>query len=204
MFDRQTKKFCSAVVDALPELSPNSMQRWIGDPKGLKRALRGVLCLVLSRAGTILIPAMLPILTVKEFFTTREGLWVSDRFGDNILASIKKERVEDINPAELSYYDLPGDMGDYEIREGLPDGHVFENPLFFCIHLAILLIRQWNGEEGPLLTSGYVNLFYVKGLNGKVFVVGVNRYVADGGWSVDAADLGGYRWRAGGRVFSRN
>ena len=39
MFDRQTKKFCSAVVDALPELSTDAMQGWIGNPLGLQKVL---------------------------------------------------------------------------------------------------------------------------------------------------------------------
>ncbi|HXK31237.1 MAG TPA: hypothetical protein VJZ94_00595 [Candidatus Paceibacterota bacterium] len=39
MFDRQTKKFCSAVVDALPELSEDVMQGWIGNPMGLQKVL---------------------------------------------------------------------------------------------------------------------------------------------------------------------
>jgi len=45
MFDSQTKRFCSAVVDALPaELSEDVMQGWIGNPKGLQKVLRDGLC----------------------------------------------------------------------------------------------------------------------------------------------------------------
>ena len=40
MFDNQTKRFCSAVVDALPNLSEEEMQYWIGDPKGLQKVLK--------------------------------------------------------------------------------------------------------------------------------------------------------------------
>jgi hypothetical protein len=42
MFDSQTKKFCSAVVDALPSLLENIMQKWIGNPKGLQKILAEV------------------------------------------------------------------------------------------------------------------------------------------------------------------
>lgn len=44
MFDRQTKKFCSAVTDALPEVSEDVMQVWIGNPTGLQKVLRLALC----------------------------------------------------------------------------------------------------------------------------------------------------------------
>jgi len=40
MFDKQTKKFCSAVVDALPEMDSDTMQGWIGNPKALQNFLR--------------------------------------------------------------------------------------------------------------------------------------------------------------------
>lgn len=44
MFDPQTKKFCAAVVEALPVLSEDVMQGWIGNPKGLQKVLRDGLC----------------------------------------------------------------------------------------------------------------------------------------------------------------
>lgn len=44
MFDPQTKKFCAAVTDALPELPEEAMQSWIGNPKGLQKVLRDGLC----------------------------------------------------------------------------------------------------------------------------------------------------------------
>lgn len=44
MFDKQTKEFCSAVVDALPDISEDVMQGWIGNPRGLKKVLKDVLC----------------------------------------------------------------------------------------------------------------------------------------------------------------
>lgn len=44
MFDKQTKKFCSAIVDALPEVSEDTMQGWIMNPKGLQKVLRDGLC----------------------------------------------------------------------------------------------------------------------------------------------------------------
>lgn len=45
MFDRQTKKFCAAVLEALPEVPKDIMQGWIENPCGLNRVLREALCL---------------------------------------------------------------------------------------------------------------------------------------------------------------
>ena len=148
---------------------------------------------VIAPAGTII----LPILNVEEFFTTRKGLYVLDGFRDNILGSINSDQAWDIEPREVSYYDLSMVIDDHEIQERLPDGHVFENPLTFCIYLMILLICQWNGQEGSLLTGGQNTLFYVRGRNGQVFVVRVYQ-----SWTVDAYALDGPCWHAGRRVFS--
>ncbi len=43
MFDRQTRKFCSAVVEALPEVPPEIMQGLITNPRALQKALRDAL-----------------------------------------------------------------------------------------------------------------------------------------------------------------
>lgn len=45
MFDRQTKKFCAAVVEALPpNISERVMQVWIDSPRALQDALGLALC----------------------------------------------------------------------------------------------------------------------------------------------------------------
>lgn len=44
MFDKQTKKFCSAVVDALPTVSEEVMQSWIENPSALQNVLGKGLC----------------------------------------------------------------------------------------------------------------------------------------------------------------
>ena len=43
MFDRRTKKFCSAVIEALPEVPEDIMQGWIANPRGLQKVLRDAL-----------------------------------------------------------------------------------------------------------------------------------------------------------------
>lgn len=66
MFDPQTKKFCAAVVEALPELSEDVMQGWIGNPKGLQKVLRDGLC-----PPEVVVPAPAPAPEVPLDFTVR-------------------------------------------------------------------------------------------------------------------------------------
>ena len=44
MFDKQTRKFCSAVIEALPSVPEAEMQQWIGNPRGLQKALGSIFC----------------------------------------------------------------------------------------------------------------------------------------------------------------
>ena len=62
---------------------------------------------------------------------------------------------------------------------------------------------QANGESGPLLNNGYVNIFYVPDVNGTLRAVDV--YWDDNGWNVDAYSVEDPdEWLADRRVFSRN
>ncbi|MFA5109391.1 MAG: hypothetical protein WC458_02520 [Patescibacteria group bacterium] len=62
---------------------------------------------------------------------------------------------------------------------------------------------QSNGENGDSLINGWVNIFYIKDVNGTLRAVSV-RWGGDG-WGVFAGSVGGPdEWLAGGRVFSRN
>lgn len=66
-----------------------------------------------------------------------------------------------------------------------------------------LMKQQANGEDGPLLTNRYANIFYIHDVNGVLRAVycNWNGY----GWDVDACSVRPpVEWRAGCRVFSRN
>lgn len=66
-----------------------------------------------------------------------------------------------------------------------------------------LMQMQWYGQGGILLTNGYVNIFYVRDVNGALRTVRVRWY--DDGWRVDAHDVLDPTERFYGRqVFSRN
>lgn len=66
-----------------------------------------------------------------------------------------------------------------------------------------LMSLQPKGEDGHLLTNGYVNIFYCKDMNEALCAV---RAVWDGdGWDVGVGRVGHpYPWVGGRQVFSRN
>ncbi len=68
--------------------------------------------------------------------------------------------------------------------------------------LFALMEAQKNGEDGPLLTNGYANIFYIRDAGGALRAV----YACwgGGGWGVDAGSVTGpCEWGDGDRVFSR-
>ena len=94
MFDPQTKKLCSAVVDAIPNLSEEMMQAWIGNPVALQNAMRLALC-----SGTI---ASAPIDKVPLDTTIRVDRSIPPIYPDWKMEVMHSE-LEALGPAE---YDI--------------------------------------------------------------------------------------------------
>lgn len=98
--------------------------------------------------------------------------------------------------ARLSVYELARSAYDREIMAELP-----QDPLVELWQIAELMRRQPQGQDGILLNNGYANIFYVNGVHGRVFAVGVRWYNDE--WRVLAWKLDeGACWGAGCRVFS--
>jgi hypothetical protein len=134
---------------------------------------------------------------------TCPGLYVYATFTDRVLPAVQGE-VSLPEEITLPSYTLTERAADKRIRENLPENHVFGADELCAILIDLVIKSQPNGTEGPLLTNGYANLFYVKGKDDHVCLV-VVRWSADyRGWSVLAWSLDAYTWNAEYRVFSRN
>ncbi|MDP2704670.1 MAG: hypothetical protein Q8P01_05725 [bacterium] len=162
----------------------------------------GVLHGRLRPVGEVQLPARTEPFDPKVFFRTREGLWVWDKFVDRVLSVVNP--TEAALEATLQSFDLVLPASDKKIRAELPEGHAFDDAGVFSANLAGMIGRQPNGEQGDLLTSGYANIFYVRGLGDEVFAVDVDWDSHVRGWRVVAGSLGHFRWGAGRRVFSSN
>lgn len=157
---------------------------------------------ILSERRSVALPERSSPLDPDEFYKTRAGLYVWGDFRDRIVSAAKK--VEQVPGIEIGSFDLIKDANDAAIRGCLPKGHVFDDPGVFCVYLATVIERQPDGQEGDLLANGSANIFYVGGANGGVFAVRVRWYSGHRKWYLFAPRLGGVRWSAGSRVFSRN
>lgn len=130
--------------------------------------------------------------SASEYFTTREGLWVSSGFTERVLRSITPSKSEQV----IESWELLQDAADPNIELALENTNVF-NTGDVCSIVATLIEKQKKGEEGTLDNSGKWNLFYTP-----TCVVFVGWYSSDGEWNVSAWRRGGSGWRAGNRVFS--
>ena len=128
----------------------------------------------------------------QAFFKKRKGLYVWDSFADNILPHAKTTKKGAM--FDVASFELPEDMTDAQIEAALPKEHIFSET-DVCAIVAHLIEAQPNGEEGPLLTNGYANLFYTPSRVVDAYWLGGVGVVL--GWSRD-----GDGWGRGRRVFS--
>ena len=138
----------------------------------------------------------------NEFYQTRDGLWVDPDFVRWVLPAAKK--LENLPELASRHYPLVSEADDGEIRGELPPDYVLEADEF-CARVAEAIKRQWgNKTPGNFLSNGHTNIFYVRGVGGGVFAVGVGWYSGVRKWRVYASRSGDSRWGAGHRAFPRN
>lgn len=141
------------------------------------------------------VPARTKPFTASEFYQNGPGLYVYDTFADRL--ELHARQTVDSAP-ERPYVAslLKASTHDTDIRSELPDEH-----LSTLEDIAGLIEVQRSGQSGFLLTDGSVNIFYVKGKNGKVFAVLVLWLSGGRGWNVHGWGLGALGgWRAGSQV----
>ena len=123
--------------------------------------------------------------------------------GDNVKAwFLKGDGLIEAPMGEstLYYHKLERSSQDGPIIEAL-GGKDKAISTFAQIHA--LMTNQPNGEKGVLLTNGYVNIFYLKDVNGVLRTVSVYWYVDD--WHVYAFPVEyQLEWHDGSQVFSGN
>lgn len=65
------------------------------------------------------------------------------------------------------------------------------------------MAEQGNGEDGILLTNGYVNIFYIRDIKGVFWAVDCRWGGDGGGVNADSVESPS-EWDGGDQVFSRN
>ena len=200
----QQANFHAAVLKALPRnITPSDALRWEQSGEKLSAALASALSplaaplprekpAILAPVGSHTVGPLTSRLDLKTFFQIRKGLYLwNDNMG-RVLRAAKP--VDTADAVSIASVDLTRNAYDREIKAELPENHEVE-----LWHIAKLIEAQANGEDGPLLTSGYANIFYISG-----FAVFVGWSAVSAKWHVHDWNLGVAYWNAGNRVFSRN
>ncbi|MBU1046912.1 hypothetical protein KKH36_04015 [Patescibacteria group bacterium] len=134
---------------------------------------------------------------LENFFTIREGLWVSDDFKEYI-SSVAKPIKKEVKTAFFDVFEKP--MTDAEIRKSDSEDYVFKASEF-CLCLKDKIVAQSEGEDGELLNNGFVNMFYVHGKNNKIIIVTIGWSTNLREWSVYLYRIDSHLWGKGNRVF---
>jgi hypothetical protein len=132
------------------------------------------------------------------FYTTRAGIWV-DRNLEVLVDLVGHTRLDDIPTShrlnedenEVTMFGRSGSKKHLEtLRRAVGLDQIEE-----------LIKAQWNGEAGELNTSGAINIFPIKGKNGRLCVILVHR--SGNTWFVNCYPFRpDFVWRVGRLVFS--
>lgn len=157
---------------------------------------------LLEFVRTISVPATNAPFKVSELFVvdTSDSARVKFRSVDStFLTWFGKMMVKTYGGSELRCQSLTRSAFDTEIIEALGGCGKCGTTL---AELWWMLEQQASGQKGDLLTDGCANIFYIYDRSGALRVVYV--FWLGSGWYVRAFGFAYYRWRGGGRVFSRN
>ena len=132
----------------------------------------------LSPIGMVSIPGWPGVLDPREVLGSHKGEDWSREFDELILS--KAVPVSDFEGGSAIAFDVAAPASDIDIRSELPERHVYEDEKMFCVHLAVLIGEQANGEEGALLADGGLTFFYVS-VSGNVLAIRV-------GWNTETSE----------------
>ncbi|MEK7609226.1 MAG: hypothetical protein AAB476_01995 [Patescibacteria group bacterium] len=192
------------------DIPPDVLQAWNGSPKEVIQARLAevfgrmpVAQELLQFLGTVTIPATTePFIAQDEFVEdTSSDAKVKIVFLDSDFKEWFLGKTEEpIQETVLCYHKLTEPSVYGPIIAELGGESKSETTL---AQIFALMKIQRNGEAGALLSTGYANIFYVRGANNLLRAVVV--CWVGGGWRVDAdsvEDPDG--WSDGSRVFSSN
>ena len=124
--------------------------------------------------------------------------FIWDAFATHFLPKVEQR----IPSAEVRVYKLTNGSVDAEIISELGETHEI-----YLADLHAMLERQPNGEDGPLLTNGLANIFYVRAKDGSLWAVYVHWFLGSDGWYVNAYSVENpfrqNRWDGGRQIVSR-
>ena len=157
--------------------------------------------LLLELVSTVLVPATTKKFITKERFvlnTKRNASVKISYLGDDFRAWFLGKTEEPLPEQTLRYAKLGQISLDASIIAELGGEEKAETTLS---ELLSLMEGQKNGEDGPLLSNGLWNIFYIKDVTGVLRAVSVI-WLGDG-WYVNASSIEDPdRWSAGNDVFS--
>lgn len=169
----------------------------LGGEEGVSRFLRDELTIresdLLKRITTVMVPAAQRFVAKDHLKDANVG-WMGGNFKKFFLDKVE----EGVPEAKLAVSRLERASWDAPILAEL--GDKAESPLSYLFDL---LTKQSKGEDGVLLTNGYVNILYVRDTDGNLWAVYANWNSDTPDWNVEADSLGHLGgWLGGFQILS--
>lgn len=134
---------------------------------------------ILTPVKSVKVQVRLKSSSVAEFYQTGPGLCVSDTLAD-LLDLSSLQRADSASESPYVALLLTGEASERDIRKELPKKHLSTPE-----DLANLLLAQWEGQAGFLLSNGEGNISYVAGKKGKEIVVYIYRHRTFRQWFIN-------------------
>lgn len=194
------------ICDLVEKLAGEAGREWLAE---LKKFLRKEKCwagvvveTLLELVGTVIVPARPLQFVARENFiiNTGEDAKVRISFLDDIFEKKFLDKIEDwIGEVTFRFHVLKKCSQNIPIINKLGGEELAETAL---AEMFGLMEMQPNGEDGALLTNGYVNIFFIRDSGFVLWAVTCCWH--NDGWDVRTDPVGGLiGWRGDNRVFSR-
>jgi len=213
MLGAALREITGLLEDLFAKLSGENGQEWLDafkkflrreNPWPVKEVVEEVKQALLALITTVATTAV-DTFKAKDRFKVGEvkGVkigWLGDNFKENFLSG--KGKIETaVTEAILRVHKLIKASVDTPIIAELSGEEVAETTL---AQMWQMLAKQGHGEDGPLLTNGYWNIFYVRDAKGTLWAVSADWYSGFHYWSVEAYSVTDPNtWNAEGQVVSR-
>lgn len=171
--------------------------------KPLKKVAKAIASALLVLVATVSVAATtVPFVAAEKFvINTKADANVSIYYlGSNFKTHFLGKTEKPFASSELNVHKLLKNALDKPIIEELGGEAKAETTL---TEMFSLMEAQGHGQKGTLLTNGWVNIFYIRDVNGVLWAVRC-RWAGDG-WDCRACSVADPReWAAGRQVVSRN
>lgn len=200
MKSKQVLRFGSAVLQALPDIPADLMQKWIENPTHLQNALYALNDFgtqFITRVGNFGIGIAGSCRDVFHFYKTDTRVRLSETFREKFVENHLIRGSTLLPEISLKFVTAKALTQDINFRQELPEGHVFFDTTIMLGVIQDLIVSCNLGH----FNKKFPNLFFVEQKRGgDITTISIKRD-GSGVWEIDCHHPGTELWPTGSGIF---